>query len=438
MQRKAMEKLLEWKASPERKPLLIKGARQVGKTWLMREFGNKAYKNTLYLDFYNNERARRLFEGDLVPQRIIDDLQFVTGQTIGPGTLIIFDEIQECNRALNALKYFCEDAPEYHIIAAGSFLGIALHENDSFPVGKTDSITLYPMTFTEFLDAIGEERLNAVLDKNDPRLLSLISDELIKNLKYYFYTGGMPEVVLSFSKEKNFKKIRSIQKQIIADYQDDFSKHIDPGTGEKVLRLWNSIPGQLSREKKKFIYNDMKPGAKSRDFRSPLFWLSRCGLIYEVNRVSLPHYPLISYQEPEHFKLYLLDIGLLSAMCELDIDMYLEPDPAIFDHFHGALTEQYVLQELKTLENIPVFYWSREGSAKAELDFVIQQWNTIVPLEVKATKNLKAKSLKVFIDSYQPKIAIRSSLAEYDRGSIIIDLPLYAIGRLQNFGPSQG
>jgi predicted AAA+ superfamily ATPase len=392
MQRKALEKLLAWKASPTRKPLLVKGVRQVGKSWLLREFGKTAYRDMIYIDFYNNERARRLFEGDLNPRRIIEELQFITGKTIGLKTLIIFDEIQECNRALNALKYFYEEVPQYHIAAAGSFLGIALHENDSFPVGKTDGLNLYPMTFAEFLDATGGERLNAALDELDARRLFLVKDELIKNLKYYFYTGGMPEAVLSFSKEKNFKKVRAVQKQIIAGYRDDFSKHISMTMGEKVLRLWNSLPGQLSRENKKFIYNDVKPGAKSRDFRSSLFWLSQCGLVYKVSRVSLPHYPLISYEESEHFKLYTLDIGLLSAMCELDIGAFLEPDTAVFDHFRGALAEQYVLQELKAMD-VPVFYWAREGSSRAEVDFVIQQWNTVIPLEVKAARNLKAISL---------------------------------------------
>jgi predicted AAA+ superfamily ATPase len=399
----------------------------------MKEFGKTAYRNMIYIDFYNNERVKRLFEGDLKPRRIAEELQFITGETIGQETLIVFDEIQECNRALNALKYFCEDAPEYHIMAAGSFLGIALHENDSFPVGKTDSLTLYPLCFAEFLDATGGERLNDVLKKNDPSLLRLVHDELIKNLKYYFYTGGMPEVVLAFANDKNFKKVRAVQRQIIADYEDDFSKHIGLAMGEKVLRLWNSVPGQLSREKKKFVYSDVKAGAKSRDFRSSLFWLARCGLVYQVNRVSLPHYPLISYEEPEHFKLYLLDVGLLSAMCALDIDVFLEPDAAIFDHFHGALVEQYALQELKALEDVPLFYWAREGSNKAEVDFVIQQWNTVIPLEVKAARNLRAKSLKIFIDTYKPKIALRSSLADYGTGSGIVDLPLYALGRFREF-----
>jgi predicted AAA+ superfamily ATPase len=270
------------------------------------------------------------------------------------------------------------------------------------------------------------------LEKNDPRLLPLLRDQLIKNLKYYFYTGGMPEAVLTFSREKNFEKVRTVQKRIIADYEDDFSKHINLALGEKVQRLWNSIPAQLSREKKKFVYNDVKPGGKGRDFKSSLFWLSRCGLIYEVYRVSLPHYPLASYVEPDHFKLYMLDLGLLSAMCGLDISAFLEPDPAVFDHFRGALTEQYVLQELKALDDMPVFYWSREGSARAEVDFIIQQRNMVIPLEVKAERNLRAKSLKIFLDTYKPKTAIRSSLADFNRDGPLVDLPLYAVSRLQN------
>ncbi|MDR3336274.1 MAG: AAA family ATPase [Treponema sp.] len=430
MQRKALEKLGNWKISPDRKPLLLKGVRQVGKTWLMKEFGRTAYRNTVYIDFYNNERARKFFEGDLHTARIIEELSFVTGETIVPTeTLIIFDEIQECSRALNALKYFCEDAPEYHIIAAGSFLGIALHENDSFPVGKTDSITLYPMTFSEFLDALEEQRLNGIIEKSDARLLTLAQDGLVKYLKYYFYVGGMPEAVLSFSGEKNFKKVRAVQRRILGDYENDFSKHIGLASGEKVLRLWNSIPGQLAKENKKFVYTNVRPGAKSRDYRTSLFWLSRCGLVYEVNRVSLPNYPLISYQEPEHFKLYMLDVGLLSAMAQLDINVFLESDAAVFNHFQGAFAEQYVLQELKALEDVPVFYWAREGSAKAKLDFVIQRGSAVIPLEVKAARNLKAKSLKVYINAFAPKTAIRTSLADYNRDGVIADVPLYMIGR---------
>jgi predicted AAA+ superfamily ATPase len=386
--------------------------------------------------------ARKIFEGDLKPRRIIEELGFISGETISPGeTLVIFDEIQECNRGLNSLKYFCEEAPEYHIIAAGSFLGIALHQEESFPVGKTDSFTLFPMTFWEFLTALEEKQLLTAMEKREPRLLNLVQNKLIKYLKYYFYVGGMPEVVHAFTKEKNFKKIRLLQRRIVSDYEDDCSRlqrrqHAGTGSAEKLIRLWNSIPGQLTREKKKFVFNELKPGAKSRDYRSSLFWLAKCGLVYEVNRASLPHYPLASYAEAEHFKLYMLDIGLLSAMTNLDINAFLDRDPAFFDHFHGALAEQYVLQELKALEDIPVYYWTREGSAKAEVDFVIQMGDKIIPLEVKAEKNLKAKSLKVFISMYEPKTAIRSSLSDLGQnnssGCTLYDIPLYLIGALHS------
>jgi predicted AAA+ superfamily ATPase len=430
-----MESLNRWKNSPYRKPLLLKGARQVGKTWLMKEFGKTAYRNTVYIDFSNNQSARRIFDNDLKPQRIIGELGFISGESISPGeTLVIFDEIQECNRGLNSLKYFCEEAPEYHIIAAGSFLGIALHDDESFPVGKTDSITLYPMTFLEFLRALDEQQLITAIEKTDPRLAALVKNDLIKFLKYYFYVGGMPEVVSAFTHEKNFKTIHAIQKRIIADYEDDFSKHIGMRSSDRVIRLWNSIPRQLARETRKFVYTDVKPGAKSRDYRSSLFWLSKCGLVYEVNRVALPHYPLASYAEPDHFKLFLLDIGLLSAMSGLDIGAFLDRDPAVFDHFHGALAEQYVLGELKALGNIPVYYWAREGSAKAEVDFVIQVGNKTIPLEVKAERNLKAKSLKLFIDTYNPPAAIRSSLVDLGKtdysSSVIYEIPLYMVGNL--------
>jgi len=316
-------------------------------------------------------------------------------------------------------------------------LGIALHENESFPVGKTESLTIYPMNYNEFLEAQGENRLLEAIDTaiyNDSRLLNLVKNDLIKHLKYYFYTGGMPEVVLSFSSEKNYKNIRSIQKRIISDYENDFSKHAGMVSSEKISRLWNSIPSQLARENKKFIYNDVKTGAKSRDYRSPLFWLSRSGLIYEVSRITLPHYPLTYYSEPQHFKLYTLDVGLLSAAVGLDINSFLERDSSVFDHFFGALAEQFVLQELKTLEDIPVCYWAREGSAKAELDFIIQAGNKIIPLEVKAERNLKSKSLKVFMDMYKPQTAILSSLEDLNQkdsaSGIFYDIPLYMIGKL--------
>jgi len=433
MQRKIIKSLLEWKNSSDRKPLLLKGARQTGKTWLMKEFGKTAYRNTAYIDFFNNQQARNIFESDLKPRRIIEELGFISGESISPGeTLVIFDEIQECNRALNSLKYFCEEAPEYHIIAAGSFLGIALHDDESFPVGKTDNLTLYPMTFSEFLAALNEQQLLTAIEKHKPRFAALVKNDLSKYLKYYFYVGGMPEVVLAFTKEKNFNAIRSIQNKIISGYEDDFSKHIDMKYTEKVTRLWNSIPRQLARAAKKFVYNDVKPNAKSRDYRSALFWLAKCGLAYEINRIALPHYPLASYAEPEHFKLYMLDIGLLSAMSGLDIDAFLDRDPSVFDHFYGALAEQYVLGELKALFGMPLYYWAREGSAKAELDFIIQIGNKVIPIEVKAEKNLKAKSLKLFIDTYHPTIAIRFSMSDLGQsnysGCVIYDIPLYMVG----------
>jgi predicted AAA+ superfamily ATPase len=438
MQRKIIKSLLEWKNSPDRKPLLLKGARQTGKTWLMKEFGKTAYRNTVYIDFFNNQQARNIFEGDLKPRRIIEELGFISGESITPvETLIIFDEIQECNRALNSLKYFCEETPEYHIMAAGSFLGIALHDNESFPVGKTDYLTLYPMTFSEFLTALNEQQLLTAIEKHKPRFTALVKNDLSKYLKYYFYVGGMPEVVLAFTKEKNFNTIRSIQNKIISGYEDDFSKHIDIRLSEKVTRLWNSIPRQLARAAKKFIYNDVKPNAKSRDYRSALFWLAKCGLAYEVNRIALPHYPLASYAESEHFKLYMLDIGLLSAMSGLDINAFLERDPSVFDHFYGALAEQYVLGELKALSSLPLYYWAREGSAKAELDFIIQIGNKVIPIEVKAEKNLKAKSLKLFIDTYHPQIAIRFSMSDLGQsnysGCVIYDIPLYMVCDFINF-----
>jgi predicted AAA+ superfamily ATPase len=431
MDRKIMPFLVEWKNSKNRKPLLIKGARQVGKTWLMKTFGDKYYKNIVYIDFHNNEKVHKLFQGDINPFRIIDELSVVADKPINADeTLIIFDEIQECSRALSSLKYFCEDARQYHIVAAGSFLGVSLHENDSFPVGKTDSLALYPLSFSEFLDAIGANKLNAVIEKQDEKLISAFKNDFIKFLKYYYYIGGMPEVVSIFSEDRNFKSCRRIQKRIIDDYQNDFLKHIGLHSGVKVEMLWNEIPKQLAKENKKFVYSEMKPGAKSRDFRSALFWLVKSGLVYMVNNLSRPSLPLLSYQEQEHFKLYMLDIGLLSALTDLDISVFFDADEKVFNHFKGALSEQYVLQELKSLGDIPVFYWSKRKST-AEIDFVIQSLGKVIPIEVKSSTDLRSKSLKVYIDDNKPKIAIRTSLADARINDAIYEIPLFEISNFE-------
>jgi predicted AAA+ superfamily ATPase len=431
MQRNTIYDLINWKNDPNRKPLIIQGARQVGKTWLMKEFGRTQYKTVFYISFENNDRIQQVFSGDMDTRRIISELEAIQKRKISAAdTLIIFDEIQECNRALVSLKYFCENSPEYNIIAAGSFLGVAIHSGNSFPVGKVDLLILYPLTFAEFLNAAGEDRLTAAVQNKDYHLIKVLKNDYIKYLKYYFYVGGMPEAVLSFITHKNLTKVRKIQKAILETYKKDFSKHIGLSSVPKVEMIWESLPQQLAKEKKKWVYNDMKAGARAREYEDAMFWLINCGLVYKVNRVTTPKLPLASYQEREYFKLYAVDIGLLSAMSSLGEEVFFDPDPAIFVHFKGALTEQYVLQELKAINDLPVSYWANDAGS-AEVDFVIQTANQIIPVEVKATINLKAKSLKVYMESFKPKTTIRTSLVDYRQQYGIYEIPLYMIGALQ-------
>jgi predicted AAA+ superfamily ATPase len=432
MQRNLFERLALWKEKPGRKPLIIQGARQVGKTWLMREFGRSSYTDTVYVNFDHNPKIRDIFAPDLDTRRILASLEAEFRQKIVPDkTLIIFDEIQECNRALVSLKYFCEDSPEYHVMAAGSFLGVAQHEGNSFPVGKVDVMTLYPLSFAEFLNAAGETGFVEMTAALNWPMIRGLRERLAELLKYYFYVGGMPEVVQTFVRERNFDEVREMQRTIIRNYSADFSKHIAASDIPKVGLLWDSIPAQLGKEKRKFIYSDMKSGARAREYENALSWLVKSGLVYQVNRVSLPNLPLISYREREHFKLYMLDIGLLSAQSGLGIKTLLEPNTAIFNHFKGALAEQYVLQELKVLDDqAPVFYWANDKGT-AEVDFVLQKWDEVIPLEVKSSVNLKSKSLKAYLDRFVPKTAIRASLADFSRRENFFEIPLYMIGLYQ-------
>ncbi|MDR0322791.1 MAG: ATP-binding protein [Treponema sp.] len=431
MRRNITESLLQWKESSERKPLIIQGARQVGKTWLMKEFGRNFYASTVYINFDDMRIFHDLFIPDLNIKRIIASLEQIMRVKINAdNTLIIFDEIQECNRALVSLKYFCENAPEYHIIAAGSFLGVAIHEDNSFPVGKVEIKTLYPLNFFEFLTAIGEEGLVEAAVTQDYAYIQGLKNRYIELLKHYYYTGGMPEAVLTFAQERNLERVREVQHAIIAGYSADFSKHISAADIPKVHLLWNSIPAQLAKEKKKFVYSDIKQGARAREYENALGWLVKSGLVYKINRVSLPGLPLISYEEREHFKLYMLDIGLLSAKTNLDISTLLAPDTSLFRHFKGALSEQYVLQELKSLDSeLPVFYWTNAKNT-SEIDFIIQKWDTVIPLEVKAETNLKAKSLTSFMEKHKPQKAVRASLSDYKQHSNIYEIPLYLLERL--------
>lgn len=424
MYRYAINDLIAWKNSPNHMPLIIKGARQVGKTWLMQEFGKTQYEKVAYISFDSNPRLDTLFQKDLNVKRLIDGLNIEVGFNITPkDTLIIFDEIQENPLALTSLKYFCENAPEYDIVAAGSLLGVAHHQGTGFPVGKVEYLNLYPLSFKEFLLAMNENQILEIIDKNDFDMQKVFKERIIDLLRRYCYVGGMPKAVLSFSQEQDYNLIRKIQRNILNDYEGDFSKHIPPEQVERTRLLWNAIPSQLIKENKKCVYGRIKQGARAKDFEIALNWLIDSGLVHKVSRVNEPNMPLKAYEDVSAYKLFLLDVGLLGAMNNLDSRSLLENDK-LFNDYNGAITEQYVLQEFKTLGELPVFYWA---SNRAELDFLIQHKNNIIPVEAKATINLQAKSLKSFRQKYEPKISIRTSLADYEENNGLFNIPLYDI-----------
>lgn len=424
MYRYAINDLIVWKKSLNHMPLIIKGARQVGKTWLMQEFGKTQYEKVAYISFDSNPRLDTLFKKDFNIKRLIDGLNIEVGFNITPkDTLIIFDEIQENPLALTSLKYFCENAPEYDIVAAGSLLGVAHHKGTGFPVGKVEYLNLYPLSFKEFLLAMNENQILGIIDKNDFEMQKVFKERIIDLLRRYCYVGGMPKAVLSFSQEQDYNLVRKIQRNILSDYESDFSKHIPPEQVERTRLLWNAIPSQLVKENKKCMYGKIKQGARAKDFEIALNWLIDSGLVHKVSRVTEPNMPLKAYEDVSAYKLFLLDVGLLGAMTNLDSRSLLENDK-LFNDYNGAITEQYVLQEFKTIGEIPVFYWA---SNKAELDFLIQYQNNIIPVEVKATINLQAKSLKSFRQKYEPKISVRTSLADYEENAGLFNIPLYDI-----------
>lgn len=424
MYRYAINNLIAWKNSPNHMPLIIKGARQVGKTWLMKEFGKTQYKKIAYISFDNNPRLDTLFQKDLNVKRLLDGLNIEVGFNITPkDTLIIFDEIQENPLALTSLKYFSENAPEYDIVAAGSLLGVAHHKGTGFPVGKVEYLNLYPLSFKEFLLAMDEKQILEIINKNDFEMQKVFKERIIDLLRRYCYVGGMPKAVLSFSEKQDYNLVRKMQKNILDDYEGDFSKHIPPEQVERTRLLWNAIPSQLVKENKKCVYGKIKQGARAKDFEIALNWLIDSGLVHKVNRVAEPNMPLKAYEDVSAYKLFLLDVGLLGAMNDLDSRSLLENDK-LFNDYNGALTEQYVLQEFKTIGNLPIFYWA---SNRAELDFLIQYKNNIIPVEAKATVNLQAKSLKSFRQKYEPKISIRTSLVDYEENSGLFNIPLYDI-----------
>jgi len=427
--RTAIEDLYKWKDSANRKPLIIEGARQVGKTWLMKEFGSKAYQNTVYINFDSNLRMKELFSSDLDVKRIIMGLELYSNVNITPGdTLIIFDEVQEVPRALTSLKYFYENAPEYHIICAGSLLGIALHEGTSFPVGKVDFLKLYPLSFIEFLMATGNERFADLLSTGDYSLICSFKQLFIDSLQQYYFVGGMPEAVKSYSEHFDWDEVRNIQSQILNAYEQDFSKHAPADVVPKIRLIWNSIPSQLAKENKKFIYGMVREGARAKEYENAIMWLNDCGLVHKVPRVTVGRLPLKAYEDTKAFKMYLLDVGLLGCMTGIKKETLLDGND-LFVEFKGALTEQYVLQQVITDQNMDVFYYTNDNGS-CEVDFIVDNGKCVVPLEVKAEVNLRAKSLKTFVDKFNPKTAVRSSMADYKREGTLTNLPLYAIGNI--------
>ena len=425
MYRCAIERLYKWKEEHNRKPLIIEGARQVGKTWLMREFGKQAYQNTVYINFDANLRMSELFSTDLDVSRIIMGLELYSDSKIIPeNTLIIFDEVQEVPKALSSLKYFYENAPEYHIICAGSLLGIALHEGTSFPVGKVDFLRLYPLSFKEFLMATGNERYVSLLSRKDYGMVSAFKQTYIDALKQYYFVGGMPEAVLSFADEKDFGKVRQIQKRILEAYEQDFSKHAPNEIVPKIRMLWNSIPSQLARENKKFIYGLVREGGRARDYEAAIMWLTDCGLVHRVSRVTTGRLPLRAYEDMRAFKLFVVDVGLLGCMVGISPKIILDGN-ALFVEFKGALAEQYVLQQL-IASDWGIYYYTNDNST-CEVDFVLDTGEQIIPVEVKAEVNLRAKSLKSFVEKYKPEKAVRVSMSDYREEDWLINIPLYAI-----------
>lgn len=429
MYRSAIEKLYEWKKSTARKPLIIEGARQVGKTWLMREFGKQAYAKTVYINFDSNSRMVELFSSDLVISRIIMGLELYSDTKIDPdNTLIIFDEVQEVPRALASLKYFYENAPEYHVMCAGSLLGIALHQGTSFPVGKVDFLNLYPLSFKEFLMATEKQKYVELIDSGDYEMMTVFKHDLIDSLKHYYFVGGMPEAVLSFSTEKDFDKVRNIQKRILDAYEQDFSKHAPNEIVPRLRMVWNSIPSQLAKENKKFIYGLVREGGRARDYETAIMWLSDCGLVHKVSRVTVGHLPLKAYEDMKAFKLFVVDVGLLGCMTGIRPNVLLDGND-LFVEFKGALTEQFVLQQLIADSDLSIYYYTNEGG-NCEIDLLADTGEAVIPIEVKAEVNLKAKSLKNYAEKFSPKISVRTSMADFKKESWLINLPLYAIENL--------
>jgi hypothetical protein len=423
MNRSLINEMIVWKNSEKRKPLLIQGARQVGKTWIMKEFGKREFEQVVYLNFESSSRLRDLFTVDFNIERIITVIEIETSQKITPeNTLLIFDEIQEAAKGLTALKYFYEQAPEYYLVSAGSLLGVSMQKNNSFPVGKVDFKQLYPMSFSEFLENLDHKNLVQQIQNKDWKVLDSFHEKLIELLRLYYFIGGMPEVVANYIENKNLETTRTLQKKLLIGYENDFGKYAPNEIVPKIKLVWNFLISQLAKENKKFIYGQIKNGARAKDFEAAINWLVDAGLVLKVNRIEKPTLPLNAYADYDAFKLFFIDIGLLNAVANLDQKILLEKN-AILSEFKGALSEQYVCQELTIHHQL--FYWS--SSNTAEIDFIIQNKNEVVPIEVKAVENLKSKSLKVFVEKYENQSAIRTSMSKFRKEDWLTNIPLYAI-----------
>lgn len=430
MKRKIIENLRAWKNQSKRKPLILMGARQVGKTFILKEFGRQEYANTVYLNFEDHPQLCKLFESSLDPKLILKALAIEMNTDITPGkTLIIFDETQECPNALNSLKYFCENAPDQHIIAAGSLLGVKLVHVKGFPVGKVEFLTLYPMNFLEFLEALGEIRLKEFVEElaEIEPLPPNLHEKLLSHFKEYLFIGGMPEAVAEYAESRNLLKIRSIQEAILNAYSLDFAKHAPKEHIMKINQVWAAIPSQLAKENKKFIYSALREGGRAKEFEVALQWLIEAGLIYKVSLVSVPKIPLSAYADMNAFKIYLVDVGLLGAMSHLSVKTLLH-DNELFQEFRGAITENYVAQEL-VHSQYSLYYWTSEG--RAELDYIIEQDDCIYPLEVKSGNSSKKKSLRLYGDIYHPKLLVRTSPMNLKKDGDVLNCPLYLMEKLR-------
>jgi predicted AAA+ superfamily ATPase len=424
MKRLFINELLKWKESNTRKPLIIQGARQVGKTWIMKEFGKLHFKSVVYINFESSVRLQNIFLTDFDINRIFSIFEIETGVKIdSKTTLILLDEIQEAEKGLTALKYFNENAPEYFVIAAGSLLGVSLQKNNTFPVGKVDFLNLYPLSFEEFLINLNENAIIQSIKDKKWQIIEPFHEKIIHYLRLYYFVGGMPEAVKTYIETNNLEEVRTVQNNIILGYENDFAKYAPIEIVPRIRLVWQSIIGQLAKENKKFIYGQLKKGARAKEFEAAINWLTNAGMLLKCSKVSKPIIPLKTYTDYDVFKLYLLDVGLLNAMANISQQILLNKNDILIE-FKGALTEQFVSQELRL--NYELFYWTAEN-ATAELDFIIQKEQKIIPIEVKAEENLKAKSLKVFVDKFENTNAIRTSMNYYRKENWLENIPLYAV-----------